>query len=226
MNNEIGLKRYGNIYGDNFSTSFAGNVYDTNGLCPAIKCEGGGGNRLPMILEETDMNDINENRVGNLNNHSGGSFAYQVYKTDGVAPTLTRIGDGGGREPFIIEDYYSCAVRGRYTDDGKTEQQLEINNTETINNITSVAKDSLIMEKVKVEKQQGYRIRKITPRESFRLMNISEEDYEKAQLVNSKTQLLKEAGNSIVVNCLVAIFGQMFEGHENDYIKFANTLQY
>lgn len=65
--------------------------------------------------------------------------------------------------------------------------------------------------------QNGYRIRKLTPKECWRLMNFSDEDYEKAAEVNSSTQLYKQAGNAIVKNVLVAIFGQMFEGKEDIY---------
>ena len=49
------------------------------------------------------------------------------------------------------------------------------------------------------------RIRKLTPKECFRLMGFDDEDYEKASKVNSNTQLYKQAGNSIVVNVLEAI---------------------
>lgn len=52
----------------------------------------------------------------------------------------------------------------------------------------------------------GLRIRKLTPKECWRLMGFDDEDYEKASKVNSNTQLYKQAGNSIVVNVLVAIF--------------------
>lgn len=62
-----------------------------------------------------------------------------------------------------------------------------------------------------------YRIRKLTPRECFRLMDMKDEDFNKASKVNSNTQLYKEAGNSIVVNVLVAILGQLFEGKEEIY---------
>lgn len=62
-----------------------------------------------------------------------------------------------------------------------------------------------------------YRIRKLTPRECWRLMDFTDEDFDKAQVVNSNTQLYKQAGNSIVVNVLVAILGQMFEGKEEIY---------
>lgn len=61
------------------------------------------------------------------------------------------------------------------------------------------------------------RIRKLTPKECWRLMNFNDGAFEDAEQVNSNTQLYKQAGNSIVVNCLVGIFGQMIEGKEDAY---------
>lgn len=53
----------------------------------------------------------------------------------------------------------------------------------------------------------GMRIRKLTPRECWRLMGFNDADFDKAQAAGiSNTQLYKQAGNSIVVNCLEAIF--------------------
>ena len=48
-------------------------------------------------------------------------------------------------------------------------------------------------------------------------MDYSDEDFDKAARVNSNTQLYKEAGNGIVVNVLVAIMGQLFDGKEDVY---------
>lgn len=59
------------------------------------------------------------------------------------------------------------------------------------------------------EQRTHYRIRKLTCREVWRLMGFSDEDFEKAQAVNSNSQLYKEAGNSIVKDVLMAIFRQM-----------------
>ena len=53
------------------------------------------------------------------------------------------------------------------------------------------------MEKIKV--------RKVTPKECWRLMGFDDADFEKAAAVNSNTQLKKQAGNSIVVNVLEGI---------------------
>lgn len=55
----------------------------------------------------------------------------------------------------------------------------------------------------------NYRIRKLTPKECWRLMAFTDEDFHKAEAVNSNTQLYKQAGNSIVVTVLEAMFRQM-----------------
>lgn len=58
---------------------------------------------------------------------------------------------------------------------------------------------------------QDYRIRKLTPRECFRLMGVSEENIDKIQSAGiSRTQQYKMAGNSIVVDVLYHIFRKMF----------------
>lgn len=56
-----------------------------------------------------------------------------------------------------------------------------------------------------------YRIRKLTPKECWRLMGFDDEDFRKAEQVNSNTQLYKQAGNSIVVNVLEAILKNLLE---------------
>ena len=58
------------------------------------------------------------------------------------------------------------------------------------------------------------RIRKLTPKECWRLMGFTDEDFDKAQEVNSNTQLYKQAGNSIVVPVLEGIFKELIEGSE------------
>lgn len=58
---------------------------------------------------------------------------------------------------------------------------------------------------------QDYRIRKLTPKECFRLMGVTDEDIDKIQSAGiSKTQQYKMAGNSIVVDVLYHIFRKMF----------------
>lgn len=61
----------------------------------------------------------------------------------------------------------------------------------------------------KVMLEETTRIRKLTPKECWRLMGFDDRDIEKAEKVNSSTQLYKQAGNSIVVNVLEAILGEL-----------------
>ena len=62
----------------------------------------------------------------------------------------------------------------------------------------------------------NFRIRKLTPLECWRLMGFRDEAFYKAQELGvSDSQLYKQAGNSIVVNCLYYIFKNLFK----EYIK-------
>lgn len=58
--------------------------------------------------------------------------------------------------------------------------------------------------------EDEYRIRKLTPLECWRFMGFTDEDFYKAQSVNSDAKLYAQAGNSIVVNVLEEVFKQMF----------------
>lgn len=66
---------------------------------------------------------------------------------------------------------------------------------------------ALVEDKIKVE--TVYRIRKLTPKECWRLMGYNDVDFDKALSVNSNTQLYKQAGNAIVKQVLMAIFSQL-----------------
>ena len=61
------------------------------------------------------------------------------------------------------------------------------------------------------------RIRKLTPKECWRLMGFTDQEFEKAQKVNSNAQLYKQAGNSIVVNVLEKILEQLLLKDKNDF---------
>ncbi len=62
-----------------------------------------------------------------------------------------------------------------------------------------------------VTAEKEIRIRKLTPKETWRLMGFDDSDYEKAAEVNSNAQLYKQAGNSIVVNVLEAILKNLLK---------------
>ena len=62
----------------------------------------------------------------------------------------------------------------------------------------------------KIATNGKYRVRRLTPNETWRLMGCKDNDFLKASQVVSNTSLYKQAGNSIVVNVLEAVFRNMF----------------
>lgn len=125
--------------------------------------------------------------------------AGSVYNKEGLSPTLDTM-QGGYRQPCIT-------VVGELECEGWYDVEKRVHNTgglgvcvETRNRAKYINEDNL----------GNYRIRKLTPKECWRLMGCSDEDFEKAKLFNSDSQLYKQAGNSIVVNVLEGIFTNMF----------------
>lgn len=156
----------------------------------------------------------------------------RVYSPEYVSPSLHTCG-GGNLEPKV-----AVAMRGRYNKEGVVEQSLEVSGREFANAITTVQKDSLIGEPKIIEsfyksreprvyeeyapslRSERYgldvefpflRVRKLTPRECFRLMGFDDESFHRAEAVNSNTQLYKQAGNSIVVDVLKHLFRELIE---------------
>lgn len=157
--------------------------------------------------------DWKEPRCVQVGNISGGKWdkmhdvSRRVYSGDGLAPTVHTCG-GGNTEPKVI---VAAAMRGRYNE-GKIEQHLEVSDREYSNTLTTVQKDTLVAE-------SPLRIRKMTPKECWRLMGFSDECFEKASKVNSNTQLYKQAGNSIVVDVLLHIFRNLLLKQHRLYKK-------
>ena len=142
----------------------------------------------------------------------------RVYHENGISPTLTATGENGAKKIIHynnkkIELPCIGASRGRNPENPSsrvagepTEQRLEINTNGTSNTITTVQKDNYAIE-------ESFRIRKLTPRECFRLMGMRDADIDKIQEAGiSNTQQYKLAGNSIVVDVLEAIFKNLFKG--------------
>ena len=101
-----------------------------------------------------------EKRLGNIYGFTGGSFAGIVYDTQYLSPSLNTC-NGGNRQPMIVEPEYtlnrllifSVASRGRNPENPgdrnpgiPTEQRLEVNQSGYANTITSVSKDSMVLE--------------------------------------------------------------------------------
>lgn len=145
---------------------------------------------IPMVV---DKNDTKGNWVR-------ASEAHLFINREPIARTITCKCDGA---TSVHHTNLVCvAMRGRGMNN---EQTLEPNTTGTTNAITTVQKDNLVM-----ETEEPYRIRKLTPKECWRLMGFKDEDFDKVHAAGvSNSQLYKQAGNSIVKQVLMALFSQM-----------------
>lgn len=166
-----------------------------------------------------DDNFIDTNVIGHLEMNKWQDNMKRIYDTNTYAPTINTM-QGGNLEPKILENETietPCIVasRGRNPENPSsrvigehTEQRLEINKNGTSNCLTTVQKDNWVLNKNPI------RIRKLTPKECWRLMSFDDESFEKAQNVpTSNTQLYKQAGNSIVVKVLEKIFRNLFNNN-------------
>ena len=147
------------------------------------------------VRQQTDCQVVVLGQMDNTIDHTFES-ANRVYDKNQLCPTIPTCA-GGGIQPKVIEDTrcvggLSDTPRGRVQEGGDVTPTLTASNSENINYVES-----------------RYRIRKLTPKECWRLMGYTDEDFENAEKVNSNTQLYKEAGNAIVKQVLMAIFSQM-----------------
>ena len=104
----------------------------------------------------------------------------------------------GGGNDLSIENNNPVACAQRKRENGQT---LEVSNREQANAITTVQKDSLVANQL--------RIRKLTPRECFRLMGLKDEDIDLVMENQTNSSAYHLAGDSIVTTCLMAIFGEL-----------------
>ena len=138
--------------------------------------------------------------------HQAGS----VWDKEGLSPTLDTM-QGGWRQPCILvkennKAGYKVAYEGnginissrmKYQRGNVQKQSCQTITTSGGNDRGVVTTD--------------YRIRKLTPRECFRLMGFDDSDFDKVEGNLSNTQLYKQAGNSIVVNVLEEIYKHLFK---------------
>lgn len=208
--------KIGNIYGFN-GGNYAGNVYEKNKLSPTI-LNMQGGNRQPMIIDKTESVKIKQ----------ATKDGYVECKIGGVAdlsfPSSTtrrgRVQDNGDTCPTLMAGEQDiCRIESVCAID---EQNMNVRN-ETFGTLTTNGSSPKHNNRVMEYTETQYRIRKLTPMECWRLMDFTDEDFHKAEEVNSNTQLYKQAGNSICKNVLVAIFGQMLDGKEDVYKEINST---
>ncbi len=185
--------------------------YDVNGISPCLNTMQGG-DREPKIAV-----------VGNVN-PSGSGMNGQVYSSNGLAPTLTTNKGEGAKIaiPVLTTDRIEKRQNGRrFKDDG-----------EEMFTLTAQDKHGVAI----IQKSRGYndggiykvaptvtsnswhennflkdsiRIRKLTPRECWRLQGFPDWAFDKAKEVNSDSQLYKQAGNSVTVPVIADIASRL-----------------
>nr|DAG84181.1 MAG TPA: Cytosine specific methyltransferase [Caudoviricetes sp.] len=176
-------------------------VYDQEGIGPTINTMQGGNRQPKIAIKEATKQGYAEAEPGdsvNLEQPNSKTRRGRVGK--GIAQTLTTSCNQGVLEPV------GCQIRPKdrnYNKHGKQrEDQVEIRPDNLSNALLTISQKNMIVE-------PQFRIRKLTPLECWRLMGFTDEDFKKAQQVNSNSQLYKQAGNSIVKQVLMAIFRQM-----------------
>lgn len=196
--NENKVKQLGNIVSTgNWDNPQRGRIYSSDGCSPALNCCGGGGLE-PKIVQ-----------LGNVN-PSGKGMNGNVFDENGLAPTLTT-NKGEGNKIAIRQatkkGYIECELGGvadlsypeSKTRRGRVQADGQICPTITATETGVCRIESLV------------RIRKLTPRECFRLMGFSDKNFEAAEKMVSNSQLYKQAGNSIVVDVLYYILVELYK---------------
>lgn len=143
----------------------------------------------------------------------------RVYDTNGLSPTLSTM-QGGGQEPKIIQRARGYNKGGEHTISPtlSSHSWQENNHIKVYGFYNKKIKDEV--DTLTASGHQGntkagtfgildgYHIRKLTPRECWRLQGFPDWAFDRAKEVNSNSQLYKQAGNSVTVNVIEAIAKQ------------------
>lgn len=197
--NDNVVKQVGNISKceGNWKNPQVGRIYSTDG-CSTTLNTCGGGSHEPKIVQ-----------LGNVN-PSGKGMNGNVFDENGLAPTLTT-NKGEGNKIAIRQatkkGYIECELGGvadlSYPE-SKTRRGRVQENGQICPTITATETGVCRIE-------SPIRIRKLTPKECFRLMGFSDENFEAAEKMVSNSQLYKQAGNSIVVDVLYYILVELYK---------------
>lgn len=153
--------------------------------------------------------------------------AGRVYSSECLSPTLDTC-SGGNRMPKVIEEKLSHAewkqqMYERFIEDADGEVSGVITNqSQTFGyrppmkgfskTLRAEANDTGIVE--------NFRIRKLTPRECYKLMGLTFEDCDKARNIGvADTHLYKQAGNGIITNCCELLAEHLYKAqYDNTYV--------
>ena len=176
------LCQIGNIAKDPNREHIQDRIYDPSGLAPTLNTVGGG-NLEPKITIDGLTRDTQKQKA-RVFNPSG--LAASLIATDyKEPPQISVIGQLKGGEKGRVVDRDGIGYTLTATEYKDPLKIAEHGNT------------------------YGVRIRKLTPRECWRLMGFLDEEFDRVHGI-SNSQLYKQAGNSIVVNVLSALLSQLF----------------
>ncbi|MGU8056093.1 DNA cytosine methyltransferase [Streptococcus suis] len=167
-------------------------------------------------------------QVGNLldtDSFGGNPQVGRIYDPNGISPCLNTM-QGGNREPKIIQRGHGYNQGGEHdTAPTLTSNSWQENNHVKVydfyNRKTKDEVGTLTASGHQGNTKagtfgilDGIRIRKLTPRECWRLQGFPDWAFDRAQAVNSNSQLYKQAGNSVTVNVIEAIARKLEETDE------------
>lgn len=205
--NENAVKQVGNISdcNGNWNNPQVGRVYDTNGCSPTLNTCSGGGHEPKVItglVKNKGENFTKETEYAN-------TLLARDYKVFGNQEMNCVIENNKvAIKQATKQGYIECEVGGvadlSYPD-RKTRRGRVQNNGNVSPTITATETGICRIE-------SPIRIRKLTPKECFRLMGFSDENFDAAQKAGvSNSQLYKQAGNSIVVDVLYYIYVELYK---------------
>lgn len=186
---QVGNLRKTNSFGGNPQT---GRVYSTAGIAPTLNtC--GGGDREPKIISARACltPDREEKRQNGRRLKDEGEPAFTLTSQDrhGV---LIRTANKQGYMTAQVGDGVDLAYPDSETRRCRVQPQRS-NTLTTSDNLGVLVDDETIQ------------IRKLTPKECWRLQGFTDEQFNKAAAVNSNSQLYKQAGNAVTVNVVEEI---------------------
>lgn len=166
-----------------------------------------------------------EPKIERIGGMYGQATRWGVYSDEGISPTITAsMGLGGGHVPMVEEKQERLSKQAYETlEENKCKDGDVINpfNKKVVDDgicptITTrpegfkTANLIVVDESIEpIPQTHNFRIRKLTPRECWRLQGWKDEQFDKIKGI-SNAQLYKMAGNGIVINVLEAIFTNMF----------------
>lgn len=184
---QVAVRQVGNIVKQKgFSNPQRGRIYSANGLSPTLNTAQGGGLE-PKVLVERLLKGLTKN---------GWHFEQNVFSKNSIAATLKAAG-GSGNIPKIA--YRPCLTPDRIN---KRQNGRRFKNCEDPTfTLTSQDRHGVL-----IESDHTLAIRKLTPKECWRLQGFTDEQFEKAKKAGiSNSQLYKQAGNAVTVDVVEQI---------------------